>query len=378
MKAILYIASLTVGLIAATALSGCVQKAPPELLQALEDLDRQLVEVQGAEFAPQEYAVFVQHWGALKGKLTAGDDEIRWPWEGNPLVTALHQAHAEGVKAATTALQRREAERVEAERQLALLEGRLHAFTSRVDDMGSRLVLGKRPVETELLVRQARSFMDQGLYSRSARAAQDASKLMDDQTVMLANALGRYADEGKVDAWRQMAQRTIEWSRTHHAAAIVVSKADRRLTLYRAGRAVLSYPVRLGYNGMLEKRFQGDGATPEGLYRVTRKRDRGDTQFHRAFLLDYPNGEDRRRFQRARMEGRLPDEARIGGEIEIHGEDNPLLSQTLGCVMLSNPQIDALFADVEVGTPVAIVGALSRTNLVAQSLAALEQPQEES
>ena len=43
-------------------LPGCVQKAPPELLQAVEALDRELVEVQGAEFAPEEYARFVEHW----------------------------------------------------------------------------------------------------------------------------------------------------------------------------------------------------------------------------------------------------------------------------------------------------------------------------
>ena len=86
---------------------------------------------------------------------------------------------------------------------------------------------------------------------------------MDDQAAILTSELGHYANEGKVQAWRQMAHRTVEWSRVNRASAIVVSKADRRLMLYRNGRRVMSYPVRLGYNGILEKRYQGDGATPK-------------------------------------------------------------------------------------------------------------------
>ena len=360
------------------AMSGCVQKAPPELLQAVEAIDAQLVAVQGAEFAPDEYAAFAQHWMAFKGRLQSDDEEIGWPWEGNPFAADLRQLHEEGVRAASTALQRKEAERLAAEQDLGALEERLHTFTMQLDAMGTRLVLGKRPVETELLARQARSYMEQGHYGRAVRVAHEATGLLDGQSATLAHELGRYADAENVDVWQRMVRRSVEWSRAHQAAAIVVSKADRRLTLYRSGRAVLSYPVRLGYNGMLEKRYQGDGATPEGTYRVIRKRDRGQTQFYRALLLDYPNADDRRRFVRARADGRLPASAQIGGQIEIHGENNPMLSLTLGCVMLSNPEMDRLFADVDVGTPVTIVGALTRSNSVAESLASLAPHSRES
>ena len=173
--------------------------------------------------------------------------------------------------------------------------------------------------------------------------------------------------------WRRMAQRTVEWSRAHGAAAIVVSKADRLLTLYRNGRRAVSYPVRLGFNGVLEKRYQGDGATPEGQYWVIKKRDRGQTQFYRALLLDYPNSEDRRRFQLARTAGAIPAESFIGGQIEIHGKEDMFLSQTLGCVMLDNREIDAVFEATAVGTPVTIVGAMNVTNAVALALAGIER-----
>jgi hypothetical protein len=107
-------------------------------------------------------------------------------------------------------------------------------------------------------------------------------------------------------------------------------------------------------------------------------RDRGQTEFYRAILLDYPNADDRRRFQAARRSGAVPDQARIGGNIEIHGEANRGLSQTLGCVMLGNRQMDALFLEVGVGTPVTIVGAVDPDNAVAVVLAQLEEGAEDA
>jgi len=354
-------------------LSACVQNAPPELLQAVEVLDRQLVEVQGAEFAPEEYARFVDRWVAVKGRLLAEEDVIHWPWEADPLVTDLHRLQEDGWQAAMTAAQRKAAKRLEAQQRLGVMEQRLRVFNSLLDEIGGRVVLGQRPIETQVVVSQARSLLDQRLYARSLGALQEASRQLDEQSALLNEELGRYADAGRVEVWRRMMERTVEWSRAHRTAAIVVSKADRLLTLYRNGRRVVSYRVRLGFNGVLEKRYQGDGATPEGLYHVIKKRDRGQTQFYRALLLDYPNSEDRRRFRQARTAGAIPPEAFIGGQIEIHGKDDMLLSQTLGCVMLDNRQIDAVFDATAVGTPVTIVGATEVSNAVALALAGIER-----
>jgi hypothetical protein len=74
----------------------------------------------------------------------------------------------------------------------------------------------------------------------------------------------------------------------------------------------------------------------------------------------------------------IPAQARIGGNIEIHGETNRQLSQTLGCVMLGNRQMDALFGEVEVGTPVTIVGAVDVDNTVAVVLAQLDQDDDDA
>lgn len=360
------------------ALAGCVQTAPPELMQAVEDLDQELALARGVEFAPEEYIRFAQHWVAFKDRLNDEEESIRWPWESNPLALELEQLRQEGAQAIQAAATRREAERRQAEDRVLHLERRLQTFTATVDTVGGRMLLGQKPVKTELLVKQARSFFSQGHFSRSVVASDQATQLMLDQTAVLGKALGRYADVGRIETWRKMVARAVNWSRLHRAVAIVVSKAERRLTVYRNGRAVKTYPVRLGYNGALEKRHQGDGATPEGQYRIIRKRDHGQTKFYRALLLDYPNEEDRRRFRKARMARTIPAGITIGGQIEIHGSDNEALSATLGCIMLDNPQMDDLFAVTEVGTPVTIVGALDTANPVALALGDLEWSDEET
>lgn len=358
-------------------LSACVQQAPPDLVQSVETLDRRLAAAHSAEFAPEEYARFVQHWVALKERIRS-DDVVGWPWEDNPFETDLRALHEEGSRVLALAIDRQNAERRGAASQVARLERRLRRLTGGVDRIASRGVLGRQRVETELLVKQARSFMTQGRFAWARLAARQADERIASQATRLNAAFGRYADPAQVSRWRAMVRQTVAWSREHHAAALVVVKATRQLTLFRNGQAVATYPVRLGFNGIQEKRYEDDGATPEGRYHVIRVKDRGQTEFYRAFLLDYPNDDDRRRFHKARKAGLIPPDARIGGNIEIHGESNRRLSQTLGCVMLGNRQMDALFKEVEAGTPVTIVGAVDVDNTVAVVLAQLEQGDDET
>ena len=262
--------------------------------------------------------------------------------------------------------------------KLARIEERLQVVASQVDAIEGRIVLGEKTVQTDLLIKQARSFYEQKDYDRSIQAAEQAGQALFAQTAVLSRELGRYADEKRIARWQLIANQTVEWSRTHQSMAIVVSKADRVLTLYKSGRKVLSYRVRLGFNGIREKQYQGDGATPEGRYRVTNKRGQGQTQFYRALALDYPNAEDRRRFELAKKSGRIPSVKSIGGQIEIHGVENELMAQTLGCIMLDNPHMVALYERVDPGTPVTIVGALTGQNSVALALAQLGNREEET
>ena len=132
---------------------------------------------------------------------------------------------------------------------------------------------------------------------------------------------------------------------------IVVKKGKRRLQLYRDCRLVKTFPIDLGENPQGPKLYQGDMRTPEGLYRVIEKKDRGQTKYYLALLLDYPNDQDRARHESAVRKGKIPFEAGVGGSIEIHGEGRGE-DWTHGCVALYNQDMTELFKNISPGTPV--------------------------
>ncbi len=117
------------------------------------------------------------------------------------------------------------------------------------------------------------------------------------------------------------------------------------------------------------KRHRGDKATPEGSYKVTRKRGPGATKYYKALDIDYPNAEDLARFRAAKQRGEIPAGTSPGSLIEIHGHGGRGADWTEGCVALRNDHMDKVFAAAQVGTPVLIVGALSPPANAAESRA---------
>ena len=366
------------GLALAGSLSGCVEAVSQDVIEAVENIDRDLMELRAAEFSPTDYTQFAHQWMALKARVQADEDLIRWPWEPNDLEIALRRLQEEGSHTVARLTKERESLRRSAEDKIARVEDRFRTMTLQVSAIDSRLLLGQKSVEIELLMKQAHAFYQQGRYDRSLDASDQAAQNLAKQAAVLSSEFGRYADRDRISRWQQMAKDTIIWSRIHRTSAIVINKADRVLTLYRNGQKTLSYPVRLGLNGIREKRYQRDGATPEGRYRISSKRGQGQTQLYRALVLDYPNEDDRRGYQLGRKTGQIPPSRAIGGHIEIHGVENELMAQTLGCVMLDNPHMALLYDRVEKGTPVTIVGALHEQNSVALTLATLDDRKEET
>ena len=148
---------------------------------------------------------------------------------------------------------------------------------------------------------------------------------------------------------------------------VLVLKEKNTLVLLSKGAAARAYDAELGANAIALKQRQGDRATPEGRYRVVAKKD--FSRYHRALLLDYPNAEDRARFAAARRRGEIPQDAGIGGLIEIHGEGGRGQNWTDGCVALSNHDMDDLYRRVDVGTRVTIVGGDGRDGAFSDLLA---------
>jgi L,D-peptidoglycan transpeptidase YkuD (ErfK/YbiS/YcfS/YnhG family) len=187
---------------------------------------------------------------------------------------------------------------------------------------------------------------------RAAQAQEQAVTVLERTTAMME----RYVDAGQVARWQRWIDDTVRWSKTTGDIAIVVSKDDHRLTVYENGLAVKAYPADIGLNNLGDKVRAGDHATPEGRYKITSKKSGGQTAYYKALLLDYPNDEDRARFDAMRRRGEIPRGEGPGNLIEIHGEGGRAKDWTRGCVAVSNDHMDQLFQRVRVGTPVTIVG----------------------
>ena len=210
--------------------------------------------------------------------------------------------------------------------------------------------------EARLMLVEAEYFLDDGHLHAAVDRARAAYEVAGGARKEIEDLLARFEDPANLRLWRSWVAEARDESRRSGRRALVVDKFQHRALLFDRGRLQRSFDVELGHKSLNPKRMAGDGATPEGMYRVLSKKDRGDTSYHKALLLDYPNESDRQRFLRAKREGQIPSQARPGGLIEIHGDGGRGTDWTDGCVAVPNHEMDSLFEQLSVGSSVTIVG----------------------
>ena len=167
--------------------------------------------------------------------------------------------------------------------------------------------------------------------------------------------------------WKNLANDAIVASRGGNKV-ILVDKVAHKLYVYQSGVAIRSFEAEFGPNWMAHKERNGDKATPEGNYRITQEKTRGNTIYHKALLIDYPNAEDKRNFALKKKKGLLSRSAGIGNLIEIHGNGGKGFNWTSGCVGLRDRDIDDLCRLVGSGTRVTIVGSLEPLSVITKGL----------
>ena len=202
------------------------------------------------------------------------------------------ERRSEGRKAAEEAVE--DARAVEAQAALLVAATSL-PHSQRAHLQRARLLL----LEAEALLRQ-----DEVVAARE-RASQSRTELREAVGPAL-EAAERYTSREQVATWRRWIDETRAWSRSTGQPAILVLKEKNLLVLLSKGVAVRTYDAEVGSNALGVKQRQGDRATPEGRYRVVKKKDRGQSRYYRALLLDYPNAADRRRFAAAQRRGEIP------------------------------------------------------------------------
>lgn len=134
---------------------------------------------------------------------------------------------------------------------------------------------------------------------------------------------------------------------------ILILKSERKLYLQNNGKNIKEYDMALGFTPVGNKEKEGDGKTPEGIYKISGRNPK--SSYHLSLRISYPNEEDKKR---AAKQGVNP-----GGDIMIHGLPNGmgmigkahlLRDWTLGCVAVTNEEIKEIWDLVPNGTQVDI------------------------
>ena len=144
-----------------------------------------------------------------------------------------------------------------------------------------------------------------------------------------------------------------EAAQTLIADKILIEKSERRMTLLWKGTPVRMYSIALGGSPVGKKQCQGDQKTPEGIYSITGRNPQ--SSYHRSLRVSYPNAEDVANARRLRCSP--------GGDIMIHGLPNGrgwigaahvAADWTLGCIAVTNSEIEEVWKAVPNGTAVEI------------------------
>ena len=137
------------------------------------------------------------------------------------------------------------------------------------------------------------------------------------------------------------------------ADSILILKKDHLLELLANAKVIRAYRVALGSGGLAPKEREGDARTPEGHYLIDSRN--ASSQYHKALHISYPNAEDRKRAAKFGVSA--------GSSVMIHGLPNGkgwvgaghrLYDWTLGCIAVTDEEIDEIWKLVPIGTPVEI------------------------
>ena len=128
---------------------------------------------------------------------------------------------------------------------------------------------------------------------------------------------------------------------------IYVQKSARKMYMLHGNSVLKTYDIDLGGVPLGHKQYEGDGKTPEGAYFINRRNP--DSLYHLSIGISYPNPTD---IEVAHAVGLSP-----GGDIFIHGQndrDRGRKDWTVGCIAVSDKEIERIYAMVRDGTPIYI------------------------
>lgn len=140
---------------------------------------------------------------------------------------------------------------------------------------------------------------------------------------------------------------------------VLIDKSDYKLYILSDTIIVKEYPVVFGDNPIDDKLRQGDQCTPEGTFCMVSKYPHKEwTKF---IWINYPTNDSWMKHNKAKQDGTIAKDAKIGGEIGIHGVPkgmNKLIdlkyNWTLGCISLKNKDVNEIYPYITKTTKIVI------------------------
>jgi hypothetical protein len=345
-------------------LTGCkTPPVPPEAGLAVQQ-ERDLWRAGVSLFAAGEYEEYLGNVKRARQALANENLKLGCFREYGPLRNEFRRTLVAGDALLVRTLKDKEEKRDRIKEEVRILRKRVGTLNDITLALNERGRARGSLTQAGLMLQEAVLITDGARYDEALVKIRAAREVIKDAEVLCLKFLSRYQDPSQIEAWRRLAEETVQESRAKGTTVLLVIKLEKRMIVYKKGVAVAEFDVGLGFNGLSDKLHSGDDATPEGRYQVTKKN--AASRFYKALLINYPNEEDRRRFAAAKQKREIPYWVGIGGLVEIHGGGEDSL--TRGCVSVDDRVMDELFSMVSVGTPVTIVGTLESESPIVKVL----------
>ena len=358
---------LLLGVFGSFLFSGCEgPPIPQEVRQAeLQELD--LWRVGGPLYAPEEYQRYTSGLRKAKDDLIHESSRFFFLRDYGQVQAEFKTLLTEGEGLRARIEIEKNSRAVDVENEIAAQRAKIEKLRWLTSIINEGYLAGKALTKAELALAEAAHLSLQGEFESARERLKSLTGYVKLAQDALTPIFARYTDPALNATWQRWAAETVAESRRRGKMAIIVSKIDRLLYLYRGGKLVHTYPVGIGRYGSSLKLHAGDYATPEGKYSIIEKRPH--SMYFKALLINYPNEEDKEEYIAAKRRGQIPRSIGIGGLVESHGGGKD--GMTYGCIALDNTQMDEVFDMVDVGTPVTIVGSTYSKNEISTALTGL-------
>jgi L,D-peptidoglycan transpeptidase YkuD (ErfK/YbiS/YcfS/YnhG family) len=345
---------LVVGLVMGFLLASSANPPTYAINQCQQEISRAR-EVEAEKYAPQILLSAETSYELAMNEWKYQNERIFFVRDYSHMIGLIKQAADKAREAEEIALQIKDSLHSDLSAKLDAVDHKLEHFDEYYAHLPLSGTTRKNFTSAKLRYTESKEAFERGEYKQVGVNLDVASQLITKSVTEAHNFLSDYFKD--LSKWRRWVDETVSWSEKNNATAIVVDKFAHRCYVYQNGKLKKEFHAELGPNWIGTKQYKGDKATPEGRYHVTKKKSQRQTKYYKALLINYPNDEDKARYDANVKRGSIP-KIGIGNLIEIHGDGGKGINWTDGCVALTNNDMDKLYDMVSVGTPVTIVGSL--------------------